>query len=646
MDELNEATSLLNVQEAYDYKYAPLQHPDSIRLLVLMPGEMDSPIQTYLAEHRLQENPPYEAVSYTWANEEGDCSLSSQIRCDDARLWVTKNCELALRYLRETDSELTLWVDAICINQKDVDERGHQVGIMRDVYSKAVQVLIWLGEESKDRGAALSHPGDSISSSSSEIASGPPSSADSSCREISGHEERRDDYGETISVSEIFLDYLEKMGADVDKILNIGQDPSSSSLYQELISQIYEGRRANASGPGSELWRGFTDIVNRRWWTRVWVVQEVVAAKSAFLICSKKCTNYHYFLHWYRLVKEDHSQKATGVWNSFGLAHHHLIAVHSALEANESSEQLEAFFQVAQGARNLIASNPRDNVFGVLGLSDKFKTLVPSPDYNKPTIEIFTDVAKAFLTLTKSLSVLEHATSNTPVIGHPSWVPYWPNHPVIRFPLFTPYCVSKTSKAIFTISSDSRELRAKGKIFDRVEEIQLADLGAYSRASSLWKRNEGYRRSCDTGFSLTKYPTEESVEEALGRSLCWDTDYESSYPAPDELVDSFREWYRVLTSFNTSKAIEEELNSQENSFLNILNKSSPLCVTASGYLAAVPCTIEVGDCIAILAGGRLPFVLRPTGDHYCLIGPCYVHGIMNGEAFPENLEESQWFSIR
>jgi hypothetical protein len=115
MDELNEATILLDVQEACDYKYAPLQHPDSIRLLVLMPGEMDSPIRTYLAEYRLQENPWYEAVSYTWANEEGDCSLSSQIKCGDARLWVTKNCELALRYLRETDSEVTLWVDAICL---------------------------------------------------------------------------------------------------------------------------------------------------------------------------------------------------------------------------------------------------------------------------------------------------------------------------------------------------------------------------------------------------------------------------------------------------------------------------------------------------------------------------------------------------
>jgi hypothetical protein len=539
-----------------------------------------------------------------------------------------------------------LWVDAICINQKDVNERGHQVGIMRDVYSKAARVLIWLGEESKDRGPRLSHTGNSISSSSSEIASGPPSSADSSCGEISGHKERRDDYGETISVSETFLDFLEKMAADVDQISNIGQDPTSSSLYQELITQIYERWRTNAQGAGYEFWRGYTDIVNRRWWTRVWVVQEVVAAKSAFLICSKKCTNYHYFLHWFRLLSEDYARKATAVWNSFDLALRHFRAVRDALEANGASEQPEAFLQVASGARELIASNPRDKVFEILGLSDKFKALVPSPDYNKTTTEVFTDVAKSLLNLTKSLSVLEYATSTTPVIDHPSWVPYWSNPPAIRFPLYTQYCVSKTSKAIFTISSDSRELRVKGKIFDWVEELQLADPRAHALVLSFRERIEGHRKSCDTGFSLVKYPTGESVEEALCRSLCWDTGYESSYPAPDEQVDSFREWYRILTSFNTSKAIEEELNSRENTFLDFVNGSCPLCVTAGGYLAAVPYTTKVGDCIVLLAGGRLPFVLRPTGDHYCFIGPCYVHGIMNGEAFPENLEDLQWFSIR
>lgn len=52
-----------------------------------------------------------------------------------------------------------------------------------------------------------------------------------------------------------------------------------------------------------------------------------------------------------------------------------------------------------------------------------------------------------------------------------------------------------------------------------------------------------------------------------------------------------------------------------------------------------------GDYIAVLAGGRFPFVLRSTGDHYRLIGPCYVHGIMDGEAFLDDLDDLTWFSL-
>lgn len=147
----------------------------------------------------------------------------------------------SLRYLRETDSRRILWVDAICINQKDFNERGHQVGIMRDIYSKAPQVLIWLGEASTDLGAPLSYPVDSVSSSALETAPGPPSSPESPTGELSSHEARRNDPQATISVSEIFLNFLEEMAAEMIQISDTGQDPRSSSLYQELISQIHEG---------------------------------------------------------------------------------------------------------------------------------------------------------------------------------------------------------------------------------------------------------------------------------------------------------------------------------------------------------------------------------------------------------------------
>ncbi|KAF8853139.1 hypothetical protein BDZ45DRAFT_748870 [Acephala macrosclerotiorum] len=96
------------------YTYAPLRHADSIRLLTLYPGAFASPLQISLAEVRSQEGHAYECLSYTWATEDGDCRRSSQVRCGSARIWVTKNCELALRYLRKESSKRVMWVDAIC----------------------------------------------------------------------------------------------------------------------------------------------------------------------------------------------------------------------------------------------------------------------------------------------------------------------------------------------------------------------------------------------------------------------------------------------------------------------------------------------------------------------------------------------------
>lgn len=92
--------------------------------------------------------PQHEALSYTW----GDPSNPSLLYCNGATLSITSNLDTALRHLRLQTGPRTLWVDAICINQADVEERNQQVALMRDVYTMASQVIAWLGEE---------HPSDS-----------------------------------------------------------------------------------------------------------------------------------------------------------------------------------------------------------------------------------------------------------------------------------------------------------------------------------------------------------------------------------------------------------------------------------------------------------------------------------------------------
>lgn len=119
---------------------------NEIRLLKLAPGGFDDPIQVRLEKACLDDEPSYDAVSYVW---EKDIHHGPAI-VNDSVLDITSNLDCALRHFRDMLDEKVLWVDAICINQKDDLEKGAQVQLMAQVFSKAHEVLIRLGPATTD----------------------------------------------------------------------------------------------------------------------------------------------------------------------------------------------------------------------------------------------------------------------------------------------------------------------------------------------------------------------------------------------------------------------------------------------------------------------------------------------------------------
>lgn len=87
----------------------------------------------------------YEALSYAW----GDPNFTYPLRCNEMIYAITENLANALHSLRLPDKERLLWIDAICINQYDDDERASQVGKMFVIYQKAERVVAWLGKQLK-----------------------------------------------------------------------------------------------------------------------------------------------------------------------------------------------------------------------------------------------------------------------------------------------------------------------------------------------------------------------------------------------------------------------------------------------------------------------------------------------------------------
>lgn len=156
-------------QPCDDYPSRPL-YPNSnnstnmFRILRLSKGQGNQPLHGFLIPASLDSQPTYHAVSYTWTDgDEPSKSADRQLHRlrpifighKWKRFWISKNCEAMLQRFRKPSDHIALWVDAICINQDDPDERVHQVATMREIYTKATNVLVYLGSGSRDTGWAL-----------------------------------------------------------------------------------------------------------------------------------------------------------------------------------------------------------------------------------------------------------------------------------------------------------------------------------------------------------------------------------------------------------------------------------------------------------------------------------------------------------
>jgi hypothetical protein len=135
--------------EKLDLQAAPWQ----FRLLRVSPAaHLADNVSCEIFHSPLDDLPEYETLSYAW----GIANKTLPICVNNKEYDVSTNLECALRYIRLRDQDRIIWVDSICINQSDIEEKTHQVRQMRQIYLGAKKVLVWLGEE-WDANVALDH---------------------------------------------------------------------------------------------------------------------------------------------------------------------------------------------------------------------------------------------------------------------------------------------------------------------------------------------------------------------------------------------------------------------------------------------------------------------------------------------------------
>jgi hypothetical protein len=157
--------SIFTAFEYDKYRYTKIASDRDIRLLKLHPpgtglpnATTDDFISCELEEVAFSDNPKYEAFSYAWGFSPRDYPVivmpamsQTEKPCMATALLTNPSLYTALKLLRHPTQSRALWIDQLCINQDDNEEKSKQVVLMADIYKNAQQTLIWLGEEDGDK---------------------------------------------------------------------------------------------------------------------------------------------------------------------------------------------------------------------------------------------------------------------------------------------------------------------------------------------------------------------------------------------------------------------------------------------------------------------------------------------------------------
>ncbi|KAM7199980.1 Heterokaryon incompatibility protein (HET) domain containing protein [Rhypophila sp. PSN 637] len=343
-----------------------------IRLLHLRPGtDKDAPIEAKLdivPLHHGHSN--FEALSYVWGQEldrEG-LKLQHPIPGDngstESGIGITANLAVALRHLRYPDRTRILWVDAVCINQNDVVEKTSQVSIMNHIYRRAQRVLIWMGPARDRSDWVLAH--------------------------------LNNVYGEERAMQD-------------EKENNTAEGLGTPATKQALLTQPQTF--------------AFAQMLNREWYTRVWIVQELCVAKEAFVICGDSSAPWDAIQTAFKTLDESSDAWQPSSLLNYGITRHRALErLHFLTAAGQYVGLDEALIR----CRWFRATCPLDKVYALLGISTRDPGI--RPDYAASPETAFKRVMQAMLLRSTVPDLLDFVVSPASVRRNPrlpSWVPDW-----------------------------------------------------------------------------------------------------------------------------------------------------------------------------------------------------------------------------
>lgn len=364
------------MDEQFIYTQLDTSDTSSFRILELQPGKKEAPIICNLIHARLDARPAYEAISYVWGSSERPIPID----CDGKRLYITENLRDALVRVRLPDRPRVVWADSVCIDQDDLDEKGHQVQFMGKIYSNASKVLICLGND--DEGQAQ--------------------------RAMSLVEDLSDMIAKTLPECEQKYASFPWLAPD---------DP-----------WFHDDR-----------WTAYNSLTFRPWFSRGWALQEAALAQDAVVLWGEAECSWMTLMDtqiWIQFRGHTLHRRLTSPADIHRLLHRTVDGHSMRLRPFNSRVNYKENLSVPRfmaSIRKLTLSQPVDRVFAFLAILDKISqtALHIKADYSKAPLSVYTEFAVSYLQATRDLNLLSQIqhTNESLELGTPSWVPLWDIRP-------------------------------------------------------------------------------------------------------------------------------------------------------------------------------------------------------------------------
>ncbi|KAN0098890.1 Heterokaryon incompatibility protein (HET) domain containing protein [Hyaloscypha variabilis] len=594
------------------YEYHKLQDPKkNIRLLILKRGWMFF-CQPYfkLIETPLDKAPPFEAISYTW----GPDAPSIPIKVDGALILVTAPIDELLWNRRSIFTSHVFWIDAICINQRDQEE-------------KSTRVIVWLGAPQSRKDTRIVRK---------------------MIRALTG--------SESIVPTTAILENL--FSDEKDAFIAVGK-LFSHSWFERIwiVQEVAAGKKVHVMYHGICIeWEVLTAAAHRlghntELKTRLLRYNHEDLLKATAISAQKPrhgtSVNVLQLIHWPHLEFLNNIRHSTQIGTIVPLAFH-LVAT-----------------------RVCKATDPRDKIFALLGIAEDGRKLPFTPNYKEDVDQVFLKTT-AFVLSTKEWFMLlcmggrgydfwDGKERPELLDKLPSWVPVYDSDIAARRPPTTSSILSRDPAGKVTFcTSNEKIIQLQVFAFDKIEHLgptakaynSLDHIPSLDAPMDAWIHENSLADWYISARQLARqksspYRSQELVDQQFWELCMNANEYIDAMGTVPTLYPPLSVEARRLFEYAFSSKEPESLKIpstmeglQEMAGMTMYlgrrfafsTGGRAFCITATGHMSLVPPLAKNGDTIFYVRGGYIPMVFRekaPRVRRAELVGTCLVYGVQD-----------------